>query len=70
MLMMAADGGWIIADLSLRKSLRLLQRIAANPTDHLNSGGRQRIISAGYHVYSQARVSKLGKDIIEFTDAD
>ena len=32
--------------------------------------GRQRIISAGYHVYSQARVSKLGKDIIEFTDAD
>ena len=28
--------------------------------------GRQRIIDAGYPVYSQARVSKLGKDLIEF----
>lgn len=28
--------------------------------------GRQRIIDAGYPVYSLARVSKLGKDVIEF----
>ena len=28
--------------------------------------GRQRILDAGYEVYSQARVAKLGKDLIEF----
>ena len=32
--------------------------------------GRQRILDAGYKVYSQARVSKLGEGVIEFTDAD
>lgn len=32
--------------------------------------GRQRILDAGYPVYSQARISKLGDGIIEFTDAD
>lgn len=27
--------------------------------------GRQRLLDAGFHVYSQARVAKLGKDLIE-----
>lgn len=30
--------------------------------------GRNRLINAGYHVYSQARVSRLGEGIIEFIE--
>ena len=30
--------------------------------------GRKRLIDAGYEVYSQARIARLGKDLIEFVD--
>ena len=30
--------------------------------------GRNRLLDRGYHVYSQARIARLGKGIIEFVE--
>ena len=32
--------------------------------------GRERLEEAGYTVYSQARIARLGEDVIEFLPAD
>lgn len=32
--------------------------------------GRNRLEEAGYNVYSQARIGKLGEGVIEFLDED
>lgn len=55
-------------------AIRLAQKAGANIAgvgiliEKSFQKGRQRIIDAGYDVYSQARVAKLGKGLIEFVE--